>query len=128
MAATDERNNPEGWTFATLYKHVMALSDASKEAAKSAMDAAKEASDKADKATEKRFDSVNEFRNALKDQQSTFADKEQTERRLNNLEVMMASKAGQQQGVGFSAGVIVQLLISAAALATVIGFVVTRSH
>ena len=46
--------------------------DAQEKALTSALTAAKEAVDKAQSASEKRFDSVNEFRNQLKDQAATF--------------------------------------------------------
>jgi hypothetical protein len=69
MSAEKEHHNPDGWTFATLYKHVTMLSDASKEAVTAAMASAEKAVLKADQANEKRFDAVNEFRAAMKDQQ-----------------------------------------------------------
>lgn len=100
MTAADH-HNPDGWTFATLYKHVTMLSDASKEAVTAAMASAEKAVLKADQANEKRFDAVNEFRAAMKDQQSTFADKELTDRRLGLLEQGMASQSGR--GVGMNA-------------------------
>lgn len=46
--------------------------DAQQQAVKEAFAAAKEAVEKAEKSSEKRFDSVNEFRAQLKDQQLTF--------------------------------------------------------
>lgn len=46
--------------------------DSQEKAVASALAAAKEAVSKAENATEKRFDSVNEFRNTLKDQQGTY--------------------------------------------------------
>jgi hypothetical protein len=51
-------HNPDGWTFSTLYKHIMMLSDASKEAITAAMASAEKAVTKADLANEKRFDCV----------------------------------------------------------------------
>ena len=121
-------NNPDGWTFATLYKHVMEISTASKEAINAAMAAAKEATLKAEAASEKRFESVNEFRNAMKDQQSNFADKEQTDFRLTAIDKKLAEISGKSQGVGLSAGVIVQVIASIAAAATVVGVVIMKSH
>jgi anion-transporting ArsA/GET3 family ATPase len=105
------RHNPDGWTFSSLYKHVMALSDASKEAVTAAMDAAKVATDKADAANEKRFDAVNEFRATLKDQQNTFADKSQTDFRLAALEDKLATGTGRSQGIGLVAIIITQSLL-----------------
>jgi len=124
----DDKHNPDGWTFATLYKHVMMLSEASKEAINAAITAAQKAVDKAEAAQQLRNDAQNEWRAAMKDQQATFADKEQTERRLNNLEVLMASRAGERQGIGVSAGVVVQIIASAAAAATVIGVLIATRH
>jgi hypothetical protein len=46
--------------------------------------------------------------------------------RTAKLEQFRWETGGKSQGVGFSAAVVVQILISAAAIATVIGFVVTR--
>lgn len=51
-----------------------------------ALTAAKEAVTKAEMASEKRFDSVNEFRNSLKDQQQTLASKAEVEVRFKFLE------------------------------------------
>jgi hypothetical protein len=120
MTAQGESHNPDGWTFATLYKHVMALSDASKEAVTAAMDAAKVATDKADAANEKRFDAVNEFRATLKDQSTTFADKGQTDIRLAALENSMATGTGKSQGYGIVAIIITQSILIVAALAGVV--------
>ncbi len=103
-----EDSNPDGWTFSTLYKHTMALADAQKDAV-----------EKADRANEKRFDSVNEFRNTLKDQSATFADKEATDRRLKILEDAHAQDRGKSQGVGMVAIVVnaaILILIALAAL------------
>ena len=120
MAGGDQ-NNPDGWTFATLYKHVTMLSDASKEAVTAAMASAEKAVLKADQANEKRFDSVNEFRAAMKDQQATFADKEQTDRRLASLEKTQASNAGVAAFI-IGASIVISGIIAAA------GFLYTTGH
>jgi len=122
----EDKHNPDGWTFATLYQHVKEISAASKEAINAAMAAANVATTKAEAASEKRFDSVNEFREAMKDQQKTFADKEQTERRLNNLEILMAAKAGERQGFGISAGVLVQVIASVGVVSAIVSYLATR--
>jgi len=112
-------HNPDGWTFATLYQHIKEISAASKEAINAAMAAANVATDKAEKASEKRFDSVNEFREAMKDQQAHFADKEGTDRRLSTLEKAHASDRGKSQGIGLVALIITQgilILVGVAAL------------
>jgi hypothetical protein len=85
---TEDKHNPDGWTFATLYKHIMEMSAASKEAVAAALEAAN-----------KRLDGMNEFRGALKDRETTFADKEGTDRRLKILEDAHQSDAGKSQGV-----------------------------
>ena len=125
---TKEDNNPDGWTFATLYKHITMLSDAQKDAVKTAMASAQKAVDKAEAAQQLRNDAQNEWRAAMKDQQSTFADKEQTERRLSMLEQANASQVGKEKGVGISASVMVQIIASGAAAATVIGVLIATRH
>jgi len=103
-----ESHNPEGWTFATLYVHF-----------NERFTAAKEAISKVENATEKRFESVNEFRNALRDQQSTFADKEATDRRLAVLEESRNKNDGKTQGVNsivLAGATAVSILIALAAL------------
>jgi hypothetical protein len=57
--ATDDKHNPDGWTFSTLYTHVMEISKAAKEGVSAAMAASEKAVLKAETANEKRFDSVN---------------------------------------------------------------------
>ncbi len=93
-----DNHNPDGWTFATLYKHVMMLSEASKEAINAAITAAQKAVDKAEGAQQLRNDAQNEWRGAMKDQQATFADKEQVERRLSALEKWQAEQSGRFSG------------------------------
>lgn len=104
---TDPNHNPDGWTFATLYKHVTLLSDASKDAVTAAMASAQKAVDKAEMAQQLRNDAANEWRAAMKDQQSTFADKEQTDRRLAVLEQTMATQMGKERGIGMVGAFIV---------------------
>jgi hypothetical protein len=106
-----DAHNPDGWTFATLYKHVMEISTASKEATTTAMAAAKEATLKAELASEKRLEGMNEFRSAMKDQQSTFADKEQTNFRLTAIDKKLAERDGKSQGIGVLAIVITQTIL-----------------
>jgi choline dehydrogenase-like flavoprotein len=80
----EDKHNPDGWTFATLYTHVMEISKAAKEGVSAAMAASEKAVLKAETANEKRFDSVNEFRQAMRDQQDTFANKSETNMRLDD--------------------------------------------
>lgn len=65
---------------------VTAALAAAKEAVAAALTAAKEAVTKAEGAAEKRFDSVNEFRNTLKDQQQTLASKAELDVRFKFFE------------------------------------------
>lgn len=92
-----EKNN-ELWTIGSLkqyFDRIMADSDRS---VANALAAAEKAVTKAEVAAEKRFDSVNEFRNALRDQQSTFADKSQTDFRLASIEKRLDSNTGRASG------------------------------
>ena len=103
-----------------------------KEFTTAAFVAAKEAVDKAQLASEKRFDSVNEFRNTLKDQQARFIDKSEVEIRvkaLNDKIDLLASRAdsltarvdqssGNYQGIVWIIGV---LLLGAGVLIGGIG-------
>lgn len=59
--------------------------EASREALTVALRAVSDATTKADLATEKRFESVNEFRDQLKDQAGTFIPRIETEQRLTQL-------------------------------------------
>ena len=81
---SEDNHNPDGWTFATLYTHVMEISKAAKEGVSAAMAASEKAVLKAETANEKRFDSVNEFRQAMRDQQDSFANKSETNMRLDD--------------------------------------------
>ena len=73
----------KGWTIDTAITHILALRDADilrteqrfsaqEKAVQAALTAAHAATDKVAIATERRFESVNEFRGNLKDQQSSF--------------------------------------------------------
>jgi SMC interacting uncharacterized protein involved in chromosome segregation len=72
---------------------------ASEKAINAAMAAAEKAVTKAEVAAEKRFDSVNEFRAAMKDQTTSFADKAQTDFRLSVIERKIENYSGQAQGI-----------------------------
>ncbi len=137
--------SPHGWTLDTLEEHLtykikeaeartterFALSRqavdaalaASEKAINAAMAAAEKAVTKAEVAAEKRFDSVNEFRAAMKDQQSTFADKIQTDFRLAALEKRLENATGRTEGAGIMTYIIVQIVLTIAATATVGGVV-----
>jgi len=114
--------SPQGWTLDTLAKHLTdkiadveartkerfdlskqaidsALAAAEK-AITAAMAAAEKAVTKAEIAAEKRFDSVNEFRAAMKDQTASFADKVQTDFRLASVEKKIENSSGRSEGIG----------------------------
>jgi len=114
--------SPRGWTLDTLATHLtqkiddveirtqerFALSkqavdaalQASEKAISAAMAAAEKAVTKAETAAEKRFDSVNEFRAAMKDQTANFADRDQVDFRLAALEKKLENYAGQLAAAG----------------------------
>ena len=64
--------------------------EAQQKAVAAALEAAKEAVTKAENAAEKRFDSVNEFRNTLKDQQLTLMSRAEAEVRFKAIEEKVA--------------------------------------
>jgi Flp pilus assembly protein TadB len=64
--------------------------DAQEKAVAAALSAAKEAVTKAEAAAEKRFDSVNEFRSTLKDQQLTLAPRAEVDVRIKSIESKIA--------------------------------------
>jgi hypothetical protein len=118
-----DEHNAAGWTFDTLYIHVMEISKAAKEGVNTAMAAAEKAGDKAEKANEKRFDAVNEFRSMVQDQQATFASKEQTEFRLTSidekfaaLENRIAEGSGKLQGTIIIGGITAWLITTGLSL------------
>lgn len=90
----------EGWTIDTLRLHLEALIEAndrryeqrfkdSGTAVGAALSAAKEAVVKAETAAEKRFESVNEFRGTLSDQQRMLMPRTEAELRFSALESQM---------------------------------------
>lgn len=102
---------------------------AAEKAITAAMAAAEKAVTKAEVAAEKRFDSVNEFRNAMKDQQSTFADKAQTDFRLAALEKRDEVSGGRSTGRNDVLGWIVAAVLFVAAVASpVLTIMAMRGH
>ena len=108
-----------GWTLDTLKEHLESRIVSTEKSVTIAMAVADKAVTKAEVATEKRFDSVNEFRNAMKDQQNTFADKTQTDFRLAAIEKAMEKIGGVSLGVSISASVIAGIIAATAAVATI---------
>ena len=128
-----------GWTLDTLNQHLsQKIADVEKRVSdqfiaadkvvSAAMAAADKAVAKAETAAEKRFDSVNEFRSAMKDQQNTFADKAQTDFRLASIEARLDKSAGRSQGVSMATYVIVQVVLTVAAVVSVGGMLVAWKH
>lgn len=109
----------QGWTLDTLEKYLSSRIDGIKDNTSIAMAAADKAVSKAETAAEKRFDSVNEFREAMKDQQASFADKQQTDFRLKAIEGRLKEIGGVSIGVAVSASVVVGLVTAMAAIVTV---------
>ncbi len=86
-------------------------------AVKSALDAADRAVQKAETAAEKRFESVNEFRNTLGDQQRNLIPRTEAQVLINaladkisdltkQLDMLQAERAGIKGGWGYAVGVI----------------------
>jgi hypothetical protein len=101
-------HNPKGWTFAAFETYVEASINALKEATGIAMAASEKAITKAETADDKRFSLLNEFRATTNDQQKNFANKEQTEFRLNaidkevnELKISKGVDKGKGQGIWF---------------------------
>jgi hypothetical protein len=80
------------------------------------MAAADKAVTKAEVATEKRFDSVNEFRNAMKDQQNTFANRTETEFRLTAIDKSLEKIGGVSIGVTISVAIITGIISAVASV------------
>ena len=114
MSADD--HNSAGWTFDTLYLHVVTIAEAAKEGTAIAMASAEKAILKAETATEKRFDAVNEFRQMVQDQQATFANKEQTEFRLTSIDSKLAEGSGRIQGSILLGGIAAWVITTGLAL------------
>lgn len=100
--------------FDTQEKSTIVALAAAKEAVQAALIAAKEAVQKAEFASEKRFDSVNEFRNSLKDQQTTLMSRTEAdtrfkdlERRAGELTAQIAQKVSESRGASDLWGFIV---------------------
>jgi hypothetical protein len=69
-----------GWTITTLKEHYDVRLAAQGKAVDAALAAAKEAVTKAEAASEKRFESINEFRGTLADQQRTLMPRAEAEK------------------------------------------------
>lgn len=125
----EDKSNPDGWTFATLYTHVMEISKAAKEGVSAAMAASEKAVLKAETANEKRFDSVNEFRQQLKDQQDTFAVKSETNLRFEGVEKRLDLMTNREErSSGKSSGMMLALIGIAWIITTAIALAALFLH
>jgi hypothetical protein len=128
MKRVCQERSDNGWTLDTLAKHLNEKIDdveirtqerfalakqaidaalmASEKAISAAMAAAEKAVTKAEVAAEKRFDSVNEFRAAMKDQTANFADRDQVDFRLASIEKKIEGWQGQSAGISNFWGVL----------------------
>lgn len=86
LAIIAERDRQYSQRFDAQEKSTIVALAAAKEAVQAALIAAKEAVQKAEAASEKRFDSVNEFRNTLKDQQLTLMARAEAEAKFKDLD------------------------------------------
>ena len=135
--------SPNGWTLDTLEKYLtekvsalVSLSDerenrntdkfnASKEAVSFALAAAEKAVIKAETAAEKRFESVNEFREQLKDQQATLLPRAEFQvqhdavgDRIGVLERDAVAARGKSTGISSIGAVIIGAFIGLSALSS----------
>ncbi len=110
-----------GWTIETLRLYLEQRIDAVAMTASVAAQTADKAVSKAEVAAEKRFESVNEFRNTLSDQQRNLMPRDEANIRFDSLtheirgaqrilEGMRAEQKGVVGGWGYSVGVIGFLL------------------
>lgn len=119
----DEEHNPKGWTFASFEAYVETSIKALKDATAIAMTASEKAIDKATASDDKRFGLLNEFRETTNDQQASFANKVQTEFRLNALDRELAAirlelgeGRGRGRGVWLMVGAVAWFLTTGIAL------------
>lgn len=132
---------PGGWTIETLKDYLTALIQendrryeqrfsSAQLAVNAALAAAKEAVTKAEIASEKRFEGVNEFRNALGDQQRTLMPRAESELRFSNLEAKIDTlEAANIKRSGIQTGgreMWAYIIAALMALLAVLSFVLTR--
>jgi hypothetical protein len=108
--------------------------DAQERAVSAALAAAKEAVAKAEMAAEKRFDSVNEFRNTLKDQQQTLLPRAEaavqfktTQDRLESIEGRLRLLQGRSEGANWLWSIVLGLAGLVLGGATAVGVVKAKS-
>lgn len=126
MAIIAERDRQYSQRFDAQEKSTTIALAAAKEAVQAALIAAKEAVQKAEVASEKRFDSVNEFRNTLKDQQTTFMVRGEAEarfkdmdRRISEITAVLSARASETRGAGELWGIIIGIIGGVALLVAI---------
>ncbi len=98
------------WTVDTLKAHLEALLSEKDKQIALALSAAEKAVTKAEAANEKRFDSVNEFRQTLSDQNKTFASTERVDgitQRLDKIEGRSGGQSDSWRWIALAVGVII---------------------
>lgn len=95
MAIIAERDRQYAQRFDAQEKSTIVALAAAEKAVQAALIAAKEAVQKAEVASEKRFDSVNEFRNTLKDQQLLLMTRVEAEARFKDMDRRILENAQQ---------------------------------
>jgi hypothetical protein len=115
-----------GWSIETLKEYFDKRFENSDESVKAALSAAKEAVTKAETAAEKRFESVNEFRNTLSDQQRNLMPRSEAEvkfesytKQLDILTTRLDKSEGRGLGIAQALGWIIAGI-------TIIGFIITK--
>lgn len=105
MSIIAERDRQYQQRFESMERAFNVQFVSAEKAVQSALIAAKEAVQKAEVASEKRFDSVNEFRNTLRDQQTTFMTRSEAEarfkdfdRRIVETSEQVSSRASEARG------------------------------
>ena len=134
---SNEREVRTSERFATSKEAVTSALAAAEKAIQAAMQASEKAIIKAELAAEKRSEASNEIRAAMMDQQKTFAEKSQTEfrlstiegrvnensamlnKRIENIDSIVAAMGGRTQGVGASTGVMSQVIMAVIAVAAI---------
>jgi len=135
MAVIAERDRQYSQRFEAQEKSTTIALAAAERAVQAALTAAKEAVQKAEMASEKRFDSVNEFRNTLKDQQLTLMTRGEAEarlkdldRRISELATEMVRRASESRGAGELWGIIAGVAGILIAIAAVVLSYSSRQH
>lgn len=98
----DERDNQYAQRFTAQQEALAAALQAQKEAVANALSAQQDAVVKAEDAANKRFDSVNEFRDQLRDQALLFMSKAEADARFKSLEEKTAAASSRLDNINFT--------------------------